>query len=222
MKAMILAAGRGERMRPLTDTCPKPLLQAGSHRLIDYHIFALKKIGVLDIIINTSWLADVIHREIGDGRNYDLRILYSDEPYPALETAGAIVKALPLLGEQPFVVVNGDIFIDYDFSRLHLAAGDLGHLVLVQNPSQHPHGDFGLREHRVVCEPQRSWTFSGVAMYRPELFAEMEPGRRPLKPLLDSAIDDDRLSGEIHRGRWHDIGTPERLEELNLRLHDHI
>ncbi|MCB1756671.1 MAG: nucleotidyltransferase family protein [Gammaproteobacteria bacterium] len=222
MKAMILAAGRGERMRPLSDTCPKPLLQAGPNRLIEYHIFALKKAGVSELVINTGWLADMIHQEIGDGADYGLRIRYSDEGYPALETAGGIVNALPLLGDEPFIVVNGDIFTDFDFSRLHLAPDDLGHLVLIPNPPHHPHGDFGLHGHRVTGNPERSWTFSGVALYRPSLFSGLAPGRRPLKPVLDEAIGNDRLSGEIHLGRWYDVGTPERLEELDQRLADHV
>ncbi len=218
MKAMILAAGRGERMRPLTDTCPKPLLQAGPHRLIEHQILALEKAGISEIVINTAWLANQIHATLGDGKQYKVNIRYSDEGDPALETAGGIVKALPLLGDQPFILVNGDIYTDFDYSLLCLPTGAVGHLILVENPPHHPDGDFGLSGAWLTQVAANSFTYSGIAVFDPSLFANLEQGRMPLKPVLDTAIGNNKISGQVFRGEWYDIGTAQRLEELNKRL----
>lgn len=218
MKAMILAAGRGERMRPLTDQMPKPLLQAGPNRLIEHHILALRKAGITQIIINTGWLATRLHTELGNGARYGVNIQYSDEGYPALETAGGIVKALPLLGPKPFIVVNGDVYTDFDFSLLALSARDLGQLVLIPNPEHNPSGDFSLENSRVVSPAAKSLTFSGIALYDPKLFDGLKAERLRLKPVLDQAIARKRLGGITHEGQWQDIGTPERLNTLNRTL----
>lgn len=214
MRAMILAAGRGERMRPLTDTTPKPLLEVRGRPLIEYHLEGLRGSGIREIVINLSWLGDKIRGALGDGSKWGLAIHYCDEGPEPFETAGGIFNALPFLGAEPFMVVNGDVYTDYPFSRLSLAAGDTGHLVLVPNPPQHPRGDFGLASGRVTRPGGKTYTFSGVALYRPEFFAGCTPGRFPLLPLLQRAIDAGSLTGELHPGVWSDVGTPERLALL--------
>lgn len=223
MKAMILAAGRGERMRPLTDHTPKPLLQAGGKPLIVWHIERLVRAGITDLIINHAHLGVQIEQALGDGQQFGARIRYSAEG-AALETAGGIANALHLLGEQPFAVVNGDIYCDYDFSHLpHCAAAlansvDMAHLVLVNNPEHNLKGDFGLHESRVTDSASR-FTFSGIGLYKPQLFADIPRGTKaPLAPMLREQIAAGKVSGEYHRGTWVDVGTPQRLQELDQQL----
>lgn len=217
MKAMILAAGRGERMRPLTDERPKPLLSVGGRPLIDRHLDALAGAGFGDVVINLAWLGDAIRAHVGDGGAWGLRVHYSEEGERGLETAGGIVRALPLLGDAPFVVINGDVFTDYPFARLAPPAG-LAHLVLVDNPPHHADGDFGLVDGRVCESEGERLTFAGIGVYRPELFAGQPDGTAPLGPLLRAALVRDQISGEHYRGVWHDIGTPARLAELDAAL----
>ena len=214
---MILAAGRGERMRPLTDHTPKPLLEAGGRPLIGHHLAALARAGVREVVVNHAHLGAQIEQALGDGAAYGLRIRYSPEEV-ALETGGGIFRALPLLGPDPFIVVNGDVWTDFDPARLRLADADLAHLVLVDNPAHHPAGDFVLAGDRVREDGGPRLTFSGVGVYRPALFDGCAPGRFPLAPLLRAAIAVGRVSGEHHRGRWVDVGTPERLAALDLQL----
>ena len=215
--AMILAAGRGERMRPLTDHTPKPLLEAGGRPLIGHHLTALAAAGVREVVINHAHLGAQIEAALGDGAVYGLRIRYSPEE-TALETGGGIFQALPLLGPGPFLVVNGDVWTDLDLGHLRLAGQDLAHLVLVPNPSHHPAGDFVLADGRVVPEGPARLTFSGIGVYRAALFEGCAPGRFPLAPLLRAAIAAGRVSGEMHAGRWTDVGTPERLAALDRAL----
>ena len=214
---MILAAGRGERMRPLTDTVPKPLLPAGGRRLIEHHLEALAAAGIRDVVVNHAHLGARIEAALGDGTAYGLRIRYSPEA-EALETGGGIFRALPLLGPGPFLVVNGDIWTDYDPGRLRIADADLAHLVLVDNPPHHPAGDFVLAGGRVQPEGTPRLTFSGIGAYRPALFSDCTPGRFPLAPLLRAAMARDAVGGEHFAGRWVDVGTPERLAALDRLL----
>ena len=219
MKAMILAAGRGERMRPLTDETPKPLLQAGGKTLIEHQIARLRAAGLRDLVINHAHLGERIEQALGDGRRLGVSIQYSPEGQgQALETGGGIHRALPLLGTDPFLVVNGDIWSDIDYGRLRIAAGDLAHLVLVDNPAHHPDGDFALDGDRVRTDGPVRLTFAGVGIYRPELFADCRPGAFPLAPLLTGAMAQDRCGGSHHKGQWIDIGTPERLQRLDRML----
>ena len=212
MKAMILAAGRGERLRPLTDTTPKPLLEVDGKPLIAYHLEALAIAGFTEVVINLSWLGEQIRARLGDGAAYGLAIEYSEEP-AALETAGGIVQALPLLGER-FVVVNADIFTDYDFTRLR-SIDSPAHLVLVDNPDHHAGGDFSLLGATVGNADCGRHTFSGISQYHRSFFAELPPGKQALAPLLYAAIAKGQVSGELFRGNWTDIGTVERLQSLN-------
>ncbi len=232
MKAMILAAGRGERMRPLTDTMPKPLLQIAGKSLIEYHIEALVKAGITELIINHAWLGEKIEAYLGDGARYGASIHYSPEDQP-LETAGGIKQALYFFGDEPFIVLNGDVFTDYPFTRLIASAerllsshsstqsgnNILAHLVLVNNPVHHSQGDFYCIDHLIYDQlkaPQtHRYTFSGIACYRPEFFHSITAGRQALGPMLRTAMATQQVSGEIYQGDWWDIGTPERLEELN-------
>lgn len=217
---MVLAAGRGERMRPLTDAVPKPLLSVGGKRLIEYHLERLAGAGFREVVINTAWLGDMIEAALGSGARFGLDITYSHERPDALETGGGIFRALPLLAPEPFLLVNGDVWTDIDFAALRRVppAGSLAHLVLVRNPPQHPRGDFVL-ENGLVSEGEgQRQTYSGIGIYRPELFAGCEPGKFPLLPLLRRAIASGRLTGEIHDGRWYDIGTVERLQALDAEL----
>lgn len=231
MKAMILAAGRGERMRPLTDRVPKPLLPVGGRPLIEWHLVALARAGIREIVINHAWLGAQIVAALGDGARFGLAIRYSDEGDGALETGGGIFKALPWLGPGPFVVVNGDVWTDFDHARLPaLDESALAALILVPNPPQHPQGDFALVPRAgetggaalqdVVAEPSAGprHTFSGIGVYRPEFFVGCRPGRFPMLPLFRAAAGAGRLRGRLYRGQWHDIGTPQRLQELDARL----
>lgn len=216
---MILAAGRGERMRPLTDGTPKPLLEAGGKPLIAWVIEGLVRAGLRELVINVSHLGSRIESALGDGRRWDARIRYSYEA-EALETAGGIAKALPLLGEAPFVAVNADIHTDFDFATLSAPRdGAAAHLVLVDNPPHHPRGDFALEGGRVANDGNPRRTFSGIGIYHPSLFAHIASGAKAqLATVLRPQIDAGRVSGEHHRGRWLDIGTPERLTALNRAL----
>jgi MurNAc alpha-1-phosphate uridylyltransferase len=224
MIAMILAAGRGERMRPLTDHTPKPLLQAGGKPLIVWHIERLVAAGITDLVINHAHLGVQLEQALGDGSQFGAHIQYSAEE-SALETAGGIAFALHLLGEKIFAVVNGDIYCDYDFARLPALAEqmqrtqDNAHLVLVNNPAQHPKGDFHLSAGRVLPANDTLLTFSGIGLYRPQLFARLVRGSKaPLAPLLREQIAAGKVSGEHHQGIWMDIGTPQRLDELDKQL----
>ncbi|MFZ9994130.1 MAG: N-acetylmuramate alpha-1-phosphate uridylyltransferase MurU [Steroidobacteraceae bacterium] len=229
MKAMILAAGRGERMRPLTDTIPKPLLQVGGRTLIEWHLQNLARAGVESVVINLSWLGSKISSELGDGSRWGVQIEYSDEGDVALETGGGIFKALPYLGSQPFWLVNGDVFSDFDFARApKLDESALAQLVLVPNPLHHPQGDvhlIGASGIRGVGHVEfsdggdaRRWTYSGIGVYRPEFFKQCPGGRFPLLPWLERAAAARQLQGFVHPGLWCDVGTPERLQALDERL----
>ena len=218
MKAMILAAGRGQRMRPLTDTTPKPLLPVGGKPLIIYHIEALRKAGVEDLVINLGHLGEQIQTLLGNGHSLGVNICYSQEPQDALETGGGIFQALPLLGSAPFAVINGDIWSDYPFIGLPRQLTGLAHLILVNNPLHHPDGDFVLRDGHVLERGTPAFTFSGISVLHPKLFAHSQPGRFPLAPLLRNAIEADQVSGEYFAGPWQDVGTPERLQQLDRQL----
>jgi len=218
-KVMLLAAGRGERMRPLTDHQPKPLLQVAGKPLIAWHLDRLVKGGFRDVVINVSWLGEQIVTALGDGSSYGVRIAWSREPWPALETGGGIANALSLLGDGAFLLVNSDVYTDIDFASLKIAPGDLAQLVLVPNPVHHPQGDFWLDGNgRIGSDGVERLTYSGVALLRPELFAGAGPGRFPLLPWLLKALEAGRLGGQKHVGRWLDVGTPERLRELDAQL----
>lgn len=220
MKAMILAAGRGDRMRPLTDRAPKPLLLAAGKPLIVHQIERLVAAGFCQLVINHAHLGWQIEQALGDGRRFGADIRYSAEGEGrALETGGGILKALPLLGHGPFLVANGDVFSDIDYAQIKLAEDDLAQLVLVDNPPQHPHGDFVLgTDGRLREQGTPRLTFAGVGVYRPELFEGCQAGAFPLAPLLHQAIRQGRAGGQHHRGDWSDIGTPERLRALEERL----
>lgn len=234
MKAILLAAGRGERMRPLTDHTPKPLLEVGGKPLIIWHIENLVCAGITELVVNHAHLGAQIEAALGDGSRFGARIQYSPEAR-ALETAGGIANALPLLGDEPFAVINSDIYCDYDFAHLtgHAAAmqarGDAAHLVLIDNPPHHPNGDFVLNGSRIIPLPSPAGgggaggeglstklTFSGIGIYRPSLFGHIPRGSiAPLAPLLRAQIALGKISGEHHRGLWVDVGTPQRLAELD-------
>ena len=221
MKVMILAAGRGERMRPLTDSTPKPLLRAGGRTLIEYHLQGLQAAGLTDVVINVAHLGQQIEQALGDGSDRGMRIRYSREGDKGLETGGGIRHALPLLGPGPFMVVNGDVYTDYPFAQLAatgLAESDLAHLVLVPNPPQHPQGDFLLADGRCRDEEGERLTFSGIGLYRATLVAGVEERAFGLAPLLRAAMQQGRVAGEYYAGDWRDIGTPERLAELDREL----
>ncbi len=220
MKAMILAAGHGKRMRPLTDHLPKPLLQAGGRTLIEYHLAALAAADMRFVVINHGHLGNLIEDYLGDGTRYGLSLHYSREGEAPLETGGGIFQAMGVLGNDPFLVQNADVWTDYPLLRLQErpAAHDLAHLVLVDNPPHHPRGDFALADGRVAASGERLFTFSGIGVYRPELFAGCVPGSFPLAPLLRRAMQEGRVSGELWSGQWMDIGTPERLASLQQRL----
>ena len=204
-------------MRPLTDHTPKPLLLVAGKPLIVYHIEALARAGIQQIVINHAHLGEQIEQLLDSGAEWGVEIEYSPEA-EALETGGGIHNALPLLGSDPFVVVNGDIWCDYDFSQLCLPDDSLAQLVLVDNPPHHPRGDFALHGNKVVAAQVGCLTFSGIALYRPELFAGCKPGAFPLAPLLREAIVDNKVCGERFSGRWIDVGTPERLSQLDQAL----
>ena len=220
---MILAAGRGERMRPLTDNLPKPLLKVAGKMLIEYHLEKLKSAQITDVVINHAWLGEKIEQALGDGSRYGLNIHYSPEA-EALETAGGIINALPLLRgvndeTDAFIVINGDIYCDYDISILPPSLSGLAHLVLVNNPPHNSQGDFVLTNTGVVeQEGENKQTFSGIGVYHPDLFKNYPQGKQALAPILRKAMDQQQVSGELYQGIWHDIGTPERLNELDLYL----
>jgi len=218
MKAMILAAGRGERMRPLTDQTPKPLLDVAGKPLIQYHIESLREAGFRELVINHAWLGEQIVRYLGDGARFGVEIVYSPEPEGALETGGGIRNALPLLGDDAFLVVNGDTWTDYPCSSLNHSPQQLAHLVLVDNPPHHQQGDFSLERGRVSEDGEAALTFSGIGLYRPELFSGHAPGVFPLAPLLREAMRNGQVTGEHYTGGWMDIGTPQRLAELDEQL----
>jgi len=219
VKAMILAAGRGERMRPLTDRVPKPMLQVAGIPLIEHHIRRLAAAGLRELVVNVSHLGRQVMDYCGDGRRWGVTITWSPEDV-ALETAGGIVQALPSLGPTPFLVVNGDIWTDFPFAQLAvhtLRPAERAHLVMVANPPQHPAGDFRVDGEGWVRELAggAGWTYSGVGLYTPGFFAGVAPGKRPLRPLLDAAIAAGELGGRVYEGEWEDVGTPARLEALD-------
>jgi MurNAc alpha-1-phosphate uridylyltransferase len=219
MKAMILAAGRGERLRPHTDITPKPLIQVGKHRLIEYHLLNLARAGIGDVVINISWLADQIRETLGDGSNYSLNITYTDEGDEALETAGGIINALPHLGDEAFIVINGDIWCDYDLSSLvNRQIEHEAHLVLVDNPEHNTEGDFALEQGLIKNSGDEQLTYSGIGLYTREFFADLDPGKRALAPILRKKSDLNKVSGEYYNGQWVDIGTIERLAQLRSYL----
>jgi len=231
MNALIFAAGLGQRMRPLTDTTPKPLLHAGGKPLIVRHLEALAALGVADIIINTSWLGAQFPAQLGDGQRWGVRIVYSHEGDVPLETGGGMLNALPLLGDAPFIALNGDIWTDFDFARLPREPDGLAHLLLVNNPAHHRAGDFHLDDNgRLSADGAPKLTFSGIGVYRSELLANWRsvigahpgaaalPPRFPLAPLLRAAMQRGQVTGEHHPGQWTDVGTPERLAQLNTAL----
>jgi len=208
---MILAAGRGDRLRPLTDTIPKPLIQVGPHALIEHHLLRLASAGLTDIVINLGWLGEQISDRLGDGSRYGVGIRYSQEPPGALETAGGIRHALAQLGDQPFLVVSADVVTDFPFDLLiDFEPVGLGHLVLVDNPPHHPEGDFGLERAQVNRNLPR-YTFSGIGVFQAHWFQDLKPGPRPLRPLFERAIDQGQLTGQHYDGLWLDVGTPDRL-----------
>lgn len=220
MRAMILAAGRGERMRPLTDTAPKPLLSAGGKALIEYHIEALKAAGIPEIVINLAWRGTMIRDALGDGARFGVRILYSDEGDAALETGGGVFKALPMLGPHPFLVVSGDVWTDYAVAGCvdRLAPEDVAHFVLVPNPDFHERGDFGLNGARVTDAAGPRFTYANIGVFRPEFFGSCTGGRFALAPLMFEWIRKGRVSGELFRGRWRNVGTPAQLAALDAEL----
>lgn len=233
MKAMILAAGRGERMRPLTDTCPKPLLKVAGKPLLVYHIEKLAALGVIDIVINHAWLGEQIEQVIGDGSQWGVNICYSAEPAGGLETLGGIVNALSLLGNTAFLVINGDIWTDFDFAQLPQQLNDsLAHLVLVDNPAHNPAGDFALTTANATQQTahkaqrllnlsdatQQGYTFSGIALYHPDFFAGFNTEKRPLAPLLKAQANEQNITAQHYAGRWTDVGTVARLTQLEQAL----
>jgi len=218
MRAMILAAGRGERLRPLTDRIPKPLLEIGGKPLIEHHISALAEAGFREIVINQGHLGELLPAALGDGGRWGITIHWSDEQPEALETGGGIYQALPLLGSSPFLVVNGDIWTDYPFSRLRAIKCDWAHLVMISNPPQNPGGDFALLRARIGNEGENRLTFSGISVYHPRLFEGCTSGKFSIVPLLRSAMENHLVTGEKYEGGWEDIGTPERLEAIRQLL----
>ena len=230
MKALIFAAGLGERMRPLTNHTPKPLLTVGGKRLIEWHLEKLAAMGVSDVVINTSWLAGQFPETLGDGVQWGLRLHYSYEGNTPLETGGGMLHALPLLGEEPFLLVNGDVWIDHDFATLPREPQGLAHLVMVDRPEQATHGDFALDDAGLVrADGGTLLTYAGLGVYRPQLLDDWqhhtddaaspgEPPRFRLAPILKAHMPDGAITGEYHRGRWTDVGTPQRLATLDAQL----
>ncbi|WP_324171616.1 N-acetylmuramate alpha-1-phosphate uridylyltransferase MurU [Sulfurimonas sp.] len=216
MKAMILCAGRGERMRPLTDTLPKPLLEVKGKPLVVWHLEKLSRLGFKDVVINIAHLGFKIPELLGDGSKWGLNIIYSDEQREgALESAGGIKKALPFFDDDTFLVVNGDVFCDYDFDGDFDLKDKLAHLILVPNPEHNKDGDFGLRDDFVTNIDEVNYTFSGIGYYSPKLFKNIANEKTALAPILKKAIQKQKISGEIYNNMWHDIGTPQRLENIN-------
>lgn len=208
---MILAAGRGERLRPYTDSCPKPLLEVRGKAIIEYHLEALARANISQVVINVSWLGDKIESAIGDGSRFGLKVVYSREP-EAIETAGGIIQALQLLGDR-FLVVNGDIYTSYPFEKL-LAVEAYAHLVLVRNPAHHTRGDFALNKNILTNDVEGRHTFAGIAVYHHSFFDGLEPGKRALAPLLQQGADAGQVSGELFEGQWIDVGTVERWQSI--------
>ena len=217
MIAMILAAGRGERLRPLTENTPKALVEVRGRSLLERHLDRLAATGFDTVVINLGWLGDRIAERVGSGHDYGLNVIYSREDDDILETGGGIHRALPLLGQDPFLVVNADIYTDLPMPPAGLARTDVGRLILVPRPFYRTHGDFDLRNGRVRESGAPPYTFSGVAIYRPGFFAGCEPGRFPLAPMLKAAARAGCLAGSLYEGLWVDVGTPERLADLNRR-----
>ncbi len=216
MRAMILAAGRGERLRPLTDSVPKPLIEVGGKPLISWHLEALARAGFREVVINLAHLGSQLREALGNGQTWGLNLHYSEEPPEALETGGGIVQALPLLGKGPFLAINGDIWTDYPLGDLRAIKCDHAHLVLV--PRYENHGDFGLQAGRIRNTGDDLQTFSGIAVYHPRIFEACQPGRYSVVPLLRQTVDHHLVTGEVYRGRWFDAGTPKRLESLRALL----
>ncbi|WP_455205696.1 N-acetylmuramate alpha-1-phosphate uridylyltransferase MurU [Kaarinaea lacus] len=212
---MILAAGRGERMRPLTDTTPKPLLPVCGKPLIQHHIEALAQAGFKELVINHAWLGDKIEQVLGNGQQFGVHIQYSPEQPAALETGGGIHNALPLLGDKPFLVVNGDVMTDIPLQALPLEPQGMAHLVLVNNPDHNKNGDFALKNDHIHSDGEEKFTFSGIGVYRPEIFKDCSPGKFPLAPILRNYMHQNLITGELYSGFWMDVGTPERWEYVN-------
>jgi MurNAc alpha-1-phosphate uridylyltransferase len=215
MIAMILAAGRGERLRPLTATIPKALVEVRGRSLLERHLDRLAAAGIETVVINLGWLGEQIVERIGSGQGHGLNVIYSREGDDILETGGGIHRALPLLGNEPFLVVNADVYTDMPVPSVSLVEGDVAHLFLVPTPHYKDHGDFNLREGRVLDNDNPELTFSGIALYDPRFFADCEPGRFPLAPMLKEAANAGKVGGSIYDGTWEDVGTPERLAYLN-------
>jgi MurNAc alpha-1-phosphate uridylyltransferase len=215
---MILAAGRGERLRPLTDETPKSLVDVGGRSLLERHLDHVRAAGIRTVVINLGWLGDRIVERVGSGRRYGLEVVYSQEGDNILETGGGIFKALPTLGDDPFLVVNADIYTEMPVPDVVLADDHLGHLVMVPSPAYRDGGDFDIEDGLIRSTSTQSLTFSGVAVYRPEFFIDCEPGRFPLAPMLRDAADRGQLSGSLYEGPWADVGTPERLAALRAAL----
>lgn len=219
MRAIILAAGRGERLRPLTDSLPKPLLRVHGKALIMHHLERLRDAGITQVVVNTSWLAEKIHAALGDGSRWGVHVNFSYEGLEPLETGGGILKAMPLLGREPFLVVNGDIFTDFPFENLKhsLKQDDLAHLVMVSNPAHHHQGDFHLSPiGHLRLEGEPKLTYSGIGVYKADFFKECRAGKFKLVPLMESAMAVEALSGESYDGLWSDVGSPESLESLKI------
>ncbi|MFA6301647.1 MAG: nucleotidyltransferase family protein [Legionella sp.] len=213
--AMILSAGRGERLKPITDAIPKALCVVNNKPLIEHHVINLAKSGFERLVVNHAYLGGKIRNYLGDGSKWGVEIVYSPEPPGGLETAGGIVKALPLLGKDPFVTVNADIYTDFDFASLRKQSFDCIHLVLVnKNPALNHHGDFGLVDNGMLTNTNREYTFPGIACYHPQVFADLKQGRYGLPPLLRSYVEDKQVTGSLFHGIWHDIGSLDRLNEL--------
>jgi MurNAc alpha-1-phosphate uridylyltransferase len=215
---MILAAGRGERLRPLTDETPKSLVDVGGRSLLERHLDHVRAAGIRTVVINLGWLGDKIIERVGSGRRYGLEVVYSPEGDNILETGGGIFKALPTLGDEPFLVINADIFTDMPVPGVALAEDRLGHLVMVPSPEYRDGGDFDIDDGLIRTTTSQSLTFSGVAIYRPEFFEGCTPGRFPLAPMLRDAADKEQLSGSLYEGQWADVGTPERLAALRAAV----
>ena len=218
MRAMILAAGRGERLRPLTDTTPKPLLPVGGRPLIDYHLENLANAGFREIVINLAHQGEKIRETLGSGSNWGLNITYSPEPPNALDTGGGIHNALSLLGEAPFAIINGDVFSEYPLARLRAIKCDHAHLVMVPNPAHNPNGDFAISGGYVTNDVEPRYTFAGISVYHPRFFDSESGGRFSVVPMLLKAMSLQNVTGEMYKGVWHDIGTLERLETLQVHL----
>lgn len=219
MRAMILAAGRGERMGALTDNIPKPLLRVADHYLIEYTINQLARANIREIVINVSYHGEQIKAALGNGERYGVQLVYSEEA-ERLETGGGIFKALPLLGDKPFVVLSSDIITDYPLANLPANPQGLAHLVLVNNPVFHPRGDFGMRSNIIDKQATPTFTFANIGVYNPALFADCEPGHFPLNRLLFPAIERQQITGELYQGLWYNVGTPDTLQEINLRARE--